>query len=214
MRHYLLVEGVTDVSLVKYICHTRLNIIFSDFKKKKGEAKVDTYEYKDKDLVIIDLKGQDNLPYVLTNIIFPEQQKVKTIGIIQDADDDFNASKQSIKQAILNSKIPSGKIQYFLTPNNQDKGDLETLLLSTIAKGNKIIDCFDDYKTCLENQQTVHQKALNKGQVYAYTMYSQAGANLYKTQDSFIYNNQDTGLWDLNNKNFNPIIDFVLNIFN
>ena len=118
MRHYLLVEGVTDVSLVKYICHTRLNINFSDFKKKKGAAKVDTYEYKD--FAIIDLKGQNNLLYVLTDIILPEQQKVKTVGIIQDADDDFNASKQSIKQAILNSKIPSGKIQYFLTPNNQD----------------------------------------------------------------------------------------------
>ena len=212
MRHYLLVEGVTDVSLVEYICHTKLNIDFSDFKKKKGGAKVDTYEYKD--FAIIDLKGQNNLLYVLTDIIFPEQQKVKTIGIIQDADDDFNASEQLIKQAILSSKIPSGKIQYFLTPNNQDTGDLETLLLSTIAKSNKIIDCFDDYKTCLEKHQTVHQKALNKGQVYAYTMYSQAGANLYKPQDSFIYDNQDTGLWDLNNKKFKPIIDFVLDIFN
>ncbi|CAC9608253.1 hypothetical protein [uncultured Gammaproteobacteria bacterium] len=211
MKHYLLVEGVTDVSLVKYICQAKLNINFSDFEKKKGEAEVDTYKYKD--FVIIDLKGQNNLSHTLTKIIFPEQQRVEKIGIIQDADDDFDASKESIQQAISASGISNNKIQYFLTPNNKDTGDLETLLLSTIEKNNKIIDCFDDYKICLENQQAVYSKALNKGQIYAYTMYSQTGKNLYKPQDSFIHKNKDTGLWDLNDKKFKPIISFVLSIF-
>jgi hypothetical protein len=41
-------------------------------------------------------------------------------------------------------------------------------------------------------------------------MYSQTGKNLYKPQDSFIHKNKDTGLWDLNDKKFKPIISFVL----
>ena len=73
--------------------------------------------------------------------------------------------------------------------------------------------CFNDYKICLEYKKTIHPKALNKGQVYAYTMYSQEGRNLHKPQDSFMYKNKDTGLWDLDNKKFKPIIDFILSTF-
>ena len=37
---YLLVEGITDVSLVKYICHIKINSIdFNGFKKIRLEKK-------------------------------------------------------------------------------------------------------------------------------------------------------------------------------
>ncbi|SFV88215.1 hypothetical protein MNB_SUP05-SYMBIONT-7-532 [hydrothermal vent metagenome] len=212
---YLLVEGITDVSLVRYICQSEFSINFSDFKQLKPKNpeknKINTYEYEN--FSIIDLKGKDNLPYVLKIIISPALEEVEKIGIIQDADDNFDDSKEFIQTAIKNSKIPSEKIQYFLTPNNKDKGDLETLLLSTIANDNEIMGCFNDYKTCLEDKNTIHPKALNKGQVHAYTMYSQKGRNLHKPQDSFIHNNIDTKLWDLGHENFKPIIVFVLSTF-
>ncbi|SMN02465.1 hypothetical protein SPONN_1117 [uncultured Candidatus Thioglobus sp.] len=198
------------MALVKYICHNKLSINFAEFKLNKPAAKVDTYQYKD--FYIIDLKGQYSLPSVLENIIHPIADRIKKIGIIQDADTDFNKSETAIKKAITDSKIPNEKTNYFLTPNNKDKGDLETLLLSTITD-DSIVNCFDDYKTCLQDAQDIHPKALNKGQVYAYTMYSQKGENLYKPQDSFIFKNNDTNLWDLQHDNFKPIIDFVLNTF-
>jgi len=213
MRYYLLVEGITDVSLVKYICQKKSNINFSEFKKIASALEVgdvDTYNYEN--FYIIDIKGQNNLLRVLKEITTPFKD-IRKIGIIQDADSDFAASKESIQKAITDSKIPSEKIQYFLTPNNKDQGDLETLLLSTIANDNEIMGCFNDYKTCLEDKNTIHPKALNKGQVHAYTMYSQKGRNLHKPQDSFIHNNIDTKLWDLNNEKFKPIIDFVLSTF-
>lgn len=213
MRYYLLVEGITDVSLVKYICQKKSNINFSEFKKIASALEVgdvDTYNYEN--FYIIDIKGQNNLLRVLKEITTPFKD-IRKIGIIQDADSDFAASKESIQKAITDSKIPSEKIQYFLTPNNKDKGDLETLLLSTIANDNEIMGCFNDYKTCLEDKNTIHPKALNKGQVHAYTMYSQKGRNLHKPQDSFIHNNIDTKLWDLNNEKFKPIIDFILSTF-
>lgn len=214
MRKYLLVEGITDVSLVKYICQKRLRIKFPNSVKKSPIAKVNLVDiHQCEDFYIIDIKGQDNLLHALKTIIAPFLRGTERIGIIQDADNDFNASKVSIEKAITDSEIPRDKIQCFLTPNNKDIGDLETLLLSTIAKGNKIMSCFDDYKTCLQEQQTIHTKALNKGQVYAYTMYSQQGENLYKPQDSFIHKDIDTKLWDLDNKKFKPLIDFILSTF-
>lgn len=209
MIKYLLVEGVTDVAFIKYICLVK-NIInnFNDFIKTKNE-------YNFNNLIIVDLGGQDNLNKFLERLKSKEI-KISKIGIIQDADNNFEKSKENIENAIQNSKIDKNKIDIFLTPNNQDKGDLETLLLSTI-KNNNIIECFDDYKKCLLRNDEIHPKALNKGQVYAYTMYSQKGENLYKTQDSFMYKKKkeyyDTKLWDLEKEEFKPIIKFVENIF-
>ena len=213
---FLLVEGVTDVAFVKYICFkNNITKNFNDFKVQKSKiSKIEIY--KSTNLNIINIKGQDNLEYTLNKIIKPTIPKIKSLAIIQDADDDYDKSEMNIKIAITNSKIDESKISYFLTPNNKDNGDLETLLLSTI-KDNDIVKCFDSYKKCLEEKEDIHQKALNKGQVYAYTMYSQKGENLHKPHNSFIYkketNYEDTKLWDLEKKEFQPIIKFIKEIF-
>ena len=213
---YLLVEGITDVKFIKYICYKNgVTTNFDDFKKAKGiNAQIDIYKYNN--LHIINIKGQEKLESTLSNILSPTIEKIEKIAIIQDADNDFKISIQNIKDAVKNSKIDNRKIEKFLTPNNKDLGDLETLLLSTIQK-NPIVECFDNYKECLISKQDIYEKALNKGQVYAYTMYSQKGENLHKPQDSFMYKYDkkyiDTKLWDLEKKEFQPIIKFILEIF-
>ena len=209
MKKYLLVEGITDIALVKYIC-LKYGFIynFDDFKQKSNQ-------HRYKNLIMINLEGENNLTKELT-YLKNEEEEIFSLGIIQDADKDFKKSQDEIIEAITNSKIDESKIKYFLTPNNKDNGDLETLLLSTI-KDNNIVKCFDSYKECLEEKEDIHQKALNKGQVYAYTMYSQKGENLHKPHNSFIYkketNYEDTKLWDLEKKEFQPIIKFIKEIF-
>jgi hypothetical protein len=210
---YLLVEGITDIALVKYICFKK-GIIknFDDFKKNK-----DLYEYEN--IVLVNLNGQNKLEQYLI-FLKNKESEISKIYIIQDADNDFDKSMENINNAIENSEINQELISnddIFLTPNNKDLGDLETLLLSTI-KDNDIVKCFQPYKECLENNNKIYEKALNKGQVYAYTMYSQLGENLHKPQNSFMhkFDNKfkDTKLWDLDNENFKPIIDFILQVFN
>ena len=223
---YLIVEGITDVSFVKYICYKNgITDKFNEFELKKSNLNIDenraisieTYENIDKNLYIINASGQDNLEVILKEIIQPMQIKVDRVGIIQDADNDFDISLENIEKAINNTKVKIDKNRdIFLMPNHRDIGDLETLLLSTI-KDNSIINCFDDYRKCLEETQEIHPKALNKGQVYAYTMYSQKGENLYKPQNSFMHKKKkkykDTGLWDLEKDEFKPIIGFIIDIF-
>lgn len=209
MMKYILVEGVTDVALIKYICFKNgITQKFDDFVKVKNE-------YKYKDFIIVDLQGQNNLDEFLIRLN-KKIVKISQIYIIQDADNNFEESTQSIKEAISKSKIVNRKIKYFLTPDNQNLGNLETLLLSTI-ENNCIINCFSEYKKCLLENNEIHPKALNKGQVYAYTMYSQKGENLHKPQNSFMYKHDksyvDTELWDLSKKEFQPIINFILEIF-
>lgn len=209
MIKYLLVEGVTDVAFIKYICFkNNITKNFNDFEKIKNE-------YKYKNFIIVDLKGQDNLNKFLISLN-KKIVKISQVAIIQDADNDFDRSIENINDAINSSNIDKNKIKYFLTPNNKDTGDLETLLLSTI-QSNDIMQCFDEYKECLLKNNSIYSKALNKGQVYAYTMYSQKGENLHKPQDSFMYklDNKyvDTNLWDLGKDEFKHIIEFVLEIF-
>jgi len=212
---YLIVEGITDVALIKYICVQKgITIKFNDFKSEAYQSsEVETYRFND--LYIINIKGQDKLLYTLENLIKPNEIKIEKLAIIQDADSDFEASKEKINQAIKKAKITK-EVEIFLTPNNQDLGDLETLLLSTL-ESNSILECFDEYAECLKAEQEVYPKALNKGKVHAYTMYSQKGENLYKPMQSFMHKKnkkyQDTNLWDIDHPNFKPIVDFVLQIF-
>ena len=206
MKKYLLVEGITDVAFVKYICYKNgVTNKFNDFSQDKNQ-----YVYDN--LIIIDLKGQDKLEQELI-YLKDEEIQIEQIAIIQDADKDFKKSEESIKVSIKNSNIDKNKIKIFLTPNNKDLGDLETLLLSTIDKNN-ILECYNDYEICLQKEHDIYEKALNKGKVHAYTMYSQQGENLHKPQDSFISKKgKDTKLWDLNRDEFKPIVEFILNAY-
>jgi len=213
---YLLVEGITDVAFVKYICcKNKITPKYNNFKKiTEEDSQVNVYQFQN--LYIINIKGQDNLEYTLENLLKPIIDRIEKIAILQDADNNFEESTQKIEKSIKESQINKEKIEIFLTPNNKDLGDLETLLLSTI-KTNDIVSCFDGYKKCLESKQEIHPKALKKGQVYAYTMYSQSGENLHKPQNSFMYKKDnefiDTKLWDLEKYEFSAIKKFVINIF-
>ncbi len=58
--------------------------------------------------------------------------------------------------------------QIFLFPNNQDDGDLETLLLK-IAKHEEFIDCFESYLDCIKKQEHYKPiKKIRKNMLYSY----------------------------------------------
>ncbi len=210
-KRYLLVEGVTDVALVKYICVINgITEKFNDFKENKNY-----YEFND--LVIVNLEGQNKLKLELA-LLETEKKNIFKIGILQDADTNFQESFDAIELEVENSHIDASKIEYFLTPNNKDLGDLETLLLSTLDKKNiPQLKCFQTYKDCLDEHIDITTKAMDKAELHAYTMFSKNGKKTYTPKDSFMYkpNNRynDTGLWDLSKDELQPLIEFVKSIF-
>ncbi|GAA7363665.1 hypothetical protein BD0133_12040 [Helicobacter pylori] len=88
--------------------------------------------------------------------------------------------------------------QIFLFPNNQDDGDLETLLLE-IAKHKEIIQCFKRYLKCIEckcigiKEHHGPIKNIRKNMLYAYL-------EVFELQKFFQYK------WDTSNKNEKYII--------
>ncbi len=214
----ILVEGITDTNLVKYI-YSKIGdkYDFDDFVAPRGrtKSKVVTFEnIKYRNLQIINLKGQNNLEYALKTILKPREAIISKIGILIDADQNFQQSENEVKKAISASEIDIKKINYFLTPNNRDLGNLETLLLSSLNRENiPQLKCFKEYKRCLTNSiSDIEKRAIDKHEVEAYIKFSEKPRNKNQAQFSFIDNGKDTGLWDLSKKEFQPLINFVKSI--
>jgi hypothetical protein len=215
----LLVEGITDVNLVRYIYAQIDNKFdFYDFiaPKRGSKSKVITFKNKkNSNFQIVNLKGQDNLLYALQELLKPDEDNIQKIAIISDADRDFEVSNKIVTKAIADSKIDEDKFSIFLTPNNSDIGNLETLLLSSLDRESiPQLQCFQAYKKCLTDEiEDIEKRAIDKHEVEAYIKFSKKPRNRNQAQFSFIDNNEDTGLWDLSKDEFQPLIEFVKSSF-
>ena len=212
----ILVEGITDVNLVRYIySKMKEEYNFDDFEASK-RGKIVTFKNRyERNLTIINLKGQDNLKFTLQEIIKPIESEINQLGIITDADQNFQQSEDEVKEAISTSDIDMKKISCFLTPNNKDLGNLETLLLSSLDKTDiPQLQCFKEYKRCLTKSiPDIEKRAIDKHEVEAYIKFSQKPRNRNQAQFSFFDKNGDTGLWDLSKKEFLPLVGFVRSVF-
>ncbi|WQW36210.1 hypothetical protein KVK38_05195 [Helicobacter pylori] len=137
-----------------------------------------------KNFKVRSINGKDNLSNRLNEI----EQYAKTL-IIFDADKDYESNK---KEILSKTQQKITEEQIFLFPNNQDDGDLETLLLE-IAKHKEIIQCFKRYLKCIECKcieiKEHHEliKNIRKNMLYAYL-------EVFELQKFFQYE------WDTNNK--------------
>lgn len=94
----------------------------------------------------------------IENILKNKNQEYRQVCIIfdadikeesQESDAGFDNKLKHIRKEFKKKGIDFPKEQIFLFPNNQDDGDLETLLLE-IAKHKEIIQCFKRYLKCIE----------------------------------------------------------------
>ena len=88
--------------------------------------------------------------------------------VIFDADESFQRAQQSLKDQMRSLKIT---FDPFLFPNDRDPGELEDLLERIAPAANRFIfSCFEQYLTCLGDQQA---EGLNlpakKTKIFAYT---------------------------------------------
>ncbi|GAB0054686.1 hypothetical protein YGH035_05040 [Helicobacter pylori] len=133
--------------------------------------------------------GKDNLSKRLLEI-----EKYDKTLIVFDADKNYKSNKEEILKIVSKTKQTISEEQIFLFPNNQDDGDLETLLLK-ITKHDKLIKCFEKYLKCIEiececigiKEHYKPIKKIRKNMLYAYL-------EVFELQKFFQYS------WDTNNK--------------
>ncbi|MGL2554814.1 DUF3226 domain-containing protein [Helicobacter pylori] len=162
-------------------------LIFVEGPSDKVFLEVYLYFLEDlpiKNFKVQNIKGKDNLFKRLLEI-----EKYDKTLIIFDADKDYESNK---KEILSKTQQKITEEQIFLFPNNQDDGDLETLLLE-IAKHKEIIQCFKRYLKCIECKcieiKEHHEliKNIRKNMLYAYL-------EVFELQKFFQYE------WDTNNK--------------
>ncbi len=113
-----------------------------------------------KNFKLKDVTGKDNLSKQLLEI-----EKYDKTLIIFDADKDYESNK---KEILSKTQQKITEEQIFLFPNNQDDGDLETLLLE-IAKHDEFLKCFEGYLECIKSKEHYKPiKNISKSKWYAY----------------------------------------------
>ncbi|GAA8813866.1 hypothetical protein DUHN40_05760 [Helicobacter pylori] len=164
----IFVEGSSDKVFLEVYLYFLGDFLIKNFKVQKVD-------------------GKDNLSKRLLEI-----EKYDKTLIVFDADKDYESNKKEILEIVSETKQTISEEQIFLFPNNQDNGDLETLLLK-IAKHDKLIKCFEKYLKCIEckcNEIKEHCnpiKKTRKHMLYAYL-------EVFELQKFFQCS------WDTNNK--------------
>ncbi|WQU23649.1 hypothetical protein KVE31_01765 [Helicobacter pylori] len=159
-------------------------LIFVEGPSDKVFLEVYLYFLEDlpiKNFKVKDVKGKDNLSKRLLEI-----EKYDKTLIVFDADN-YKSNKKEILKVVSKTKQTISEEQIFLFPNNQDDGDLETLLLE-IAKHDEFLKCFEGYLECIKSKE--HYKPIRnirKNMLYAYL-------EVFELQKFFQYK------WDTNNK--------------
>ncbi|MFP6304848.1 DUF3226 domain-containing protein [Helicobacter pylori] len=160
-------------------------LIFVEGPSDKVFLEVYLYFLEDlpiKNFKVQNIKGKDNLSKRLLEI-----EKYDKTLIIFDADKDYESNKKEILKVVSKTKQTISEEQIFLFPNNQDDGDLETLLLE-IAKHDEFLKCFEGYLECIKSKE--HYKPIRnirKNMLYTYL-------EVFELQKFFQYK------WDTNNK--------------
>lgn len=137
-------------------------------------------KYKDH-FDIFDIEGKDKLISdefleKIDKILKNKHQTYKQVCIIFDADKKesqesdvgFDNKLEHICKELKEKRIDFPREQIFLFPNNQDDGDLETLLLE-IANHKEFINCFESYLDCIKKKEHYKPiKNIRKSKWYAY----------------------------------------------
>ncbi|GAA9620563.1 DUF3226 domain-containing protein [Helicobacter pylori] len=113
----------------------------------------------------------------IENILKNKNQEYRQVCIIfdadikkenQESDAGFDNKLKHIREKFKEKGIDFPKEQIFLFPNDQDDGDLETLLLE-IAKHDEFLKCFEGYLECIKSKEHYKPiKNIRKTKWYAY----------------------------------------------
>jgi len=126
--------------------------------------------------------------------------------VVFDADDlgyDSTLNNINTKSKELAFKFDS----IFLFPNNQENGNLETLLKKSVAAGNEqLFDCIDDYVKCrnkigIKNQNHIDEKE----KIYIYHGSFKNSGRAKGSEREYL--NKD--IWDLDSPHLQPLKDFL-----
>jgi len=212
-RYMIFVEGKADACFIR----DYFKFLFSDYKISNDGIKEKELRNSENIFKIVVVGGCNKIKNDLKVRIEEIKDFKYNLLVIQDADslakDKKNGGVQQ-RRIYLDSIEEELKVNFdtFLFPNNEDDGDLETLLLRIVKEEQfqKTTDCYKNWTECLKNIspiQFIDELLENKNIVYNYfrTFY---GMNKAKEEER-VYSEE---FWNFSSKELNPLKVFFENI--
>ncbi len=134
-------EGESDKKFLSWYLDVWKNEDHFDIIHVEGKDKLFSDEFCKRIENILKNKNQE---YRQVCVIFDADIKKEN----QESDAGFDNKLKHIREKFKEKETDFPKEQIFLFPNNQDDGDLETLLLE-IAKHDDFLKCFEGYLECI-----------------------------------------------------------------
>jgi hypothetical protein len=193
-NNIILVEGIDELNFIPVLCE---NIQLENYQ-------------------IVEYHGKDSLGHFLDSFIkTPGNHLIESIGIICDADDDFNRTFEIIKTALEENNLPtplepimpsegSPIIRLFIMPDNENPGMLESLCFQSVQE-DLAVPCVESYFQCLEERSASTPNIIEKARIQVYlasrplnTIFLGAAAN--------------EGYWNIDNECFSELKRFLTEI--
>jgi len=174
--------------------------------------------FPDKDVCFIFMNGVGNLfGESIQNQIRQSQDEGDNVLVILDADfpDKGWGYAKRKKDVMENMQLNQISFPFFLYPDNQNDGDVETLMESLACKDThkEWWGCFTDYEMCVKGIKGSEGKLMynvpnRKAKLHTYIS-SQRLSNKQRDkigQGHWLFD--DKAYWDLNKDDLKPLLDF------
>jgi hypothetical protein len=122
------------------------------------------------------------------------------------------------RKADIESEMQSHSIAfpYFIYPNNNDDGEVETLMESAARRNlhQVFFDCFEDYEKCVSgvkdvNGQPMYNTPNLKGKLHTYISSQNLSNKSRKQLGSGNWLFDDNNYWDLGTATLEPLKEFL-----
>ena len=130
--------------------------------------------------------------------------------VLFDADDtDHNSTLANVNKAAQKLSLKFDSV--FLFPDNKSKGNLESLLKSSVASGNgNLFKCIEDYAACKDALNLKRPRIIDeKEKLWIYHGSFEESGNAKGSKRNYL----DPDIWDLNSSNLNPPKEFLKGFF-
>lgn len=201
-----------------------MNKIFIEAKHDKTSEyyflkTVLTQRFQNKEFVFIFMDGVCNLfSESILNQIQQSQDEGNNVLVILDSDTPskgwgFEKRAKDVKEKMQRNGVT---FPFFLYPNNQDDGDVETLMESLARKDihEKWWNCFEDYETCVkgirdDKGDLMYNIPNRKAKLHTYISSQQLSNSQRKKVGHGCWLFDDVCYWDLSKVELTPLIKFL-----
>lgn len=175
--------------------------------------------FPDKEVSFICIGGVGNLfNEVNLNQMAQAQMLGEQVIVLVDADTvdkgfGFEKRKADIENGMRANKM---EFPYFVYPNNQEDGDVETLMASAARRDlhSVFFDCFEDYEKCVSGVKNdcglpLYNIPNLKGKLHTYMNAQKLSNKLRRKLGAGDRLFHDTNYWDLNVPALQPLKNFL-----